>query len=322
MKLTTTRNLGILLAAQLGLALLLTLSAGEFGTTQAGQPLLSFEPDDIQRVRIRAPGQDPVVLQKRDEGWLLPDYYGVPASSEKVQEFLVELKGLEKRLPLTTSAAAKQRFKVADDKFERVIELYGVGEEPVARLYLGDSPGFRRIYGRAGDDDTVFELAYGAHQASAKSDDWADRNLLRLPEDELTRVEMPGVTLERADDAWRVADLQEGEQNNEEEIRSALQRLSGLGFLSIQGTEPPAGQPVLELKVARKTVQPVNYRFYPGKDGGDPQLRSSAHPWTFTVAKYLLEDLQKLTRDKLVKRPPEAAEAGQPPPEPTAAPAQ
>jgi hypothetical protein len=76
---------------------------------------------------------------------------------------------------------------------------------------------------------------------------------------------------------------------------------------------------VLELKVARKTGDPVSDQIYPGKDGGDPQLRSSAHPWTFSVAKYLLEDLQKLTRDKLVKRPPEAAATEQPPPEPVSA---
>ena len=330
----TTRNLAILLAAQLGLALLLTLSAGQFGTTQAGQPLLSFDTADIQRIRIRSPDQDPVMLQKKDEGWRLPDYYEVPASGLKVQEFLTQLKGLEKRLPLATSASARERFKVAEDKFERVIELYDGGDEPVARLYLGDSPGFRRVYARAGDDDTVFELAYGVHQASAKSDDWADRNLLRLPEDELNRVELPGVTLERVDDAWRVADLKEAEQSNDEAIRGALEHLSSLGFVSIQGTEPPTGQPVLELKVTRKSGDAVTYQIYPGTDDADPQLRSSAHPWTFRVAKYLLEDLQKLTRDQLVKRPPEsgaseppsaeppAAETDQPSPEPAAAPAE
>jgi len=318
----TIRNLGLLLAAQLGLAALLSLSAGDFGATQAGQPLLAFEAGDIQRIRIRAPAQDPVILQKRDQHWLLPDYYQVPASDLKVQEFLIQLKGLEKHLPLATSVAAQERFKVAEDKFERVIELYNNGEEPVARLYLGDSPGFRRVYARAGDDDTVFELAYGVHQASAKSDDWADRNLLRLAQDELTRVDLPGVTLERVDDAWRVAALNKGEQSNDEEIRSALQRLSGLGFLSIQGSEPPAGQPVLEFQVTRRSGDPISYRIYPGSDDADPQLRSSAHPWTFNVAKYLLEDLQKLTRDKLVKPSPEAPETKQTPTEPVTTPPQ
>jgi len=311
-----TRNLAILLAAQLGLALLLALSAGDFGATQAGRPLLSFEADEIQRIRIRALAQEPVMLQRRDQDWLLPDYYEVPASKAKVQEFLAQLAGLEKRLPLATSTAAQQRFKVADDAFERVIELYGDGDEPVAKLYLGDSPGFRRVYARAGDEDTVFELAYGVHQASAKPDDWADRNLLRLPEDELTRVELPDVTLARVEDAWQVADPAEGEQSNDQEIRSALQRLSGLGFLSIQGTEPPTGQPVLELTVERKSDEPVSYQIYAGTDDADPQLRSSAHPWTFSIAKYLLEDLKELTRDKLVKRQPEAAEVERPPPEP------
>jgi hypothetical protein len=265
---------------------------------------------------VGTPEQDPVILEKRAKGWVLPEYFDAPVSDGRVEALLDQLQGLRKRQPLSTSEAATERFKVAADSFERLIELYGEGEGTMASLYLGESPGFRRVYARAANDDTVYEVSYGVHQVSPKPVDWADRGLLRLSHEELSRIELSGVTLERVEGTWRVADLGEGEQSNEEEIRAALAHLGAIGFLSIEDVEPPAGQPVLELKVARKDGESWSYRFYRGEGDAEPLLRSSARPWTFRVAEFLLEELQQLNREKLVKAasqpaPTEQAPAGE-----------
>jgi hypothetical protein len=43
------------------------------------------------------------------------------------------------------------------DAFERKVVL-AAGDKPLATLWLGESPNFRRVYGRADGDDAIYDL--------------------------------------------------------------------------------------------------------------------------------------------------------------------
>lgn len=296
--------LGVLLAIQLGLAAFIHFNAGGDFAARDGEALVQADQARVDRIVIEAQRQPALVLEKKDGTWRLPGHYDFPASSDRVQQLLDKLAGLKPRLPVATSGSAAERFKVADADFERKLVLAG-GKETFATLYLGDSPGFRRIYARTDGSDAVYEVEFGVHEASVKPDDWADRGFLRVKEEEVTRAELPGITLERKDGQWLAEGLSEGEETVQAEAAAAVGKLAGLTFLSVLGSEarPEYKQdaPVASGALTLKSGEKVNYVFSKPEQGSDYVLKTSAHDYYFKVAGYIVDELKDLKREKLVR---------------------
>lgn len=303
-----TTILGVLLGVQLVLALALGLAGRDFGPAGAGEPLLSFEQDQIVRIRIAAPDQEELVLEKTEDRWLLPALQGFPAAAFKVEGLLDKLSGLRKRLPVATTEAAARRFKVADQEFERKLTLETEAGEP-AVLFLGDSPGFRRLFVRTQDDSAIYEAELALFDAASKADDWTDKTYLHLKEADVERIELPDTVLERKDGEWTLADLAEGEASAAGEVSAAARKISNLNFSSVSGVAEPHSEPVSSFKVVLAEGDPIEYRLYELTEGTDYGLKSTAHPYDFTLSQYAAEGLIGLERSKLVKAP-EATEPG------------
>ena len=173
----TVMVLGALLLLQLVAALILGLGGKDMEPTGTQGPLLAFDRDQVTGIRIHVPKGEGVLLAKIDDGWVIPALDGLRAAQSKVSDLLSKLGELEKGLPVATSEAAQKRFKVADHNFERKLTLEG-GNGTLATLYLGDSPGFRRLFVRADGDDAVYEAQIGLFDAPDKPDAWSDRTLL------------------------------------------------------------------------------------------------------------------------------------------------
>jgi hypothetical protein len=186
--------LAALLLAQLALAAFLFIRGSGFGAVQPDAPLITFDPAAVDRVTIQDGTGAQVELVKGDGQWRLPGHFDFPASIAKVDALLKDLQGLRTRLPVSTSPEAFARFKVAADQFERRIDLRQ-GDQDLAVLYLGDSPGFKRLFARGGQGEAVFEVAYAAHQASAKSNDWTDKGLFALTSDQILGLSLNGIAL-------------------------------------------------------------------------------------------------------------------------------
>ena len=186
--------LAALLLAQLALAAFLFMRGSGFGAVQPDAPLITFDPAVVDRVTIQDGSGAQVELVKRDGQWRLPGHFDFPASASKVEALLKDLQGLRTRLPVSTSPEAFTRFKVAADQFERRIDLRQ-GDQELAVLYLGDSPGFKRLFARGGQGEAVFEVAYAAHQAGAKANDWTDKGLFALTSDQIAGLTLNGMVL-------------------------------------------------------------------------------------------------------------------------------
>lgn len=189
--------LAVLLLAQLALAAFLFMRGSSFGTVLPEEPLITFDPVSLDRVTIQDGTGAQVELVKRDGQWRLPGHFDFPASASKVEALLKDLQGLRTRLPVSTSPEAFARFKVAADQFERRIDLRQGDREP-AVLYLGDSPGFKRLFAREGQGAAVFEVSYSAHQAGAKASDWTDKGLFALTSDQISGLSLNGLELTKA----------------------------------------------------------------------------------------------------------------------------
>ena len=196
-----------LLAAQLVLAAILNLTGEGYGTFQAKVKLLSFNRQAVSVLQIKD-GTNSVELRKQEGKWLLPDSGNFPASQRQVEQLLDKLTALEKGWPVARSRGAAKRFAVDEEQFERELILLSDDDNPTT-LYVGSSPGFRKVYVRPGDEDDIFAADFNTWQVNAKADDWIDKDILMLDDDIVQRIEMRGLILQREDGKLHVANLEE-----------------------------------------------------------------------------------------------------------------
>jgi hypothetical protein len=306
--------LGGLLALQLVLAVAMNLSSDDYGAFKPQQKLLAFDRKAVDGLRIED-DKNSVVLSKRDGKWVLPQNADFPANTASVERLLDTLAGLDKGWPVATTSAAARRFKVADDKFERKLSLLSNGK-PLAVLYVGTSPGYRKVNVRPANQDAVFTVALNTWEASTKVDNWLDKAILAIAPDDVTRLDMPGFVLQRDNDKLSVAGLTGEQETNAKAAATLLDKLAGLQIQSLLGVkdkpEYQQDKPELEFKVTRKNGDVLSYRISRPKDGDYYVLKRSDLDDYFKLADYEVKPLKEAAREKLVqnlseKKPAQAA---------------
>jgi len=291
--------------AQLVLVVAVNLTVRDYGAFQAEEKLLVFDKQKVYALRIED-GKDSVVLHKQEGKWLrpLPEIGDFPANQGRIERLLDKLTALEKGWPVATTSGAVQRFKVAEDQFERKLTLYSK-EEILAQLYAGTSPGFRKVYVRPMDEESFFSVEFNTWEASTKVDGWIDKEILNLEADELERIEMPGFVLQREEDRLQLSELKENEESNMEEVRLLLDKLTGLRIQSLLGTEAKAeyrqDQPDLEIKIVLKDGQALSYRFSKPEEAPYYVLKRSDLNHYFKIADFTAKPLLDMAREKLVQ---------------------
>jgi hypothetical protein len=298
-------GLGALLVFQLVLALFLDMQSVSLSPAAAQGPLLKFNQTEVSRIRITSGGEQSVVLEKTAKGWRIPTLWDFPAAEFRVTDLLRKLAGLQKGLPVATSQSALKRFKVADDAFERRVTLEG-DQGPLATLYLGESPGFRRDFVRVGNDKAVYEADLALFDVSDKAEDWSDRNALHLKEKDVQRIELPGIVLARDEKgAWKLAGLAAGQTLDQLAVDDLVRKVSDLNFLSVLGKqdkpEYKQQKPVLQYKVQLASDETVTYRISKAGKGDEYVLKASNSPYYFGASKYTLDALTDIKRASLIK---------------------
>jgi hypothetical protein len=304
-------GLAALLAVQLLAALLLDWGGrGTLNPAAADTPLLAFDPKAITALRIQGGGQD-LVLSRGDTGWLVASLGDFPAEGAKVDALLDKLAGLKRPLPVATSRDALARHKVADDRFERKMTLE-VGDQAVATLLLGDSPGFKRQFVRPGDESAIYDLDLPLFEVSNRTDDWLVRDQLRLDTDKVSSIAAGDWTLTKGKDGWELAGSDA--KPDAAAVTNLLNKLGSFGYRGVLGTvdQPEYDQaaPVLDLHLQLSDGTPRGYRISKLKDSEDYVLKAADQPWYFRLSAFDLEGLKDMNRDLLLGKKP-AVPAGE-----------
>ncbi len=298
-----------LLSAQLVLAVVLNLTGEDNGTFQADERLLSFNRQAVDGLRIED-GTDSLVLRKQEGKWLLPESGDFPASQANVKRLLDRLAALEKGWPVAKTLSAARRFTVDEEQFERKLTLFA-DDDAQATLYVGSSPGFRKVYVRPGDENDIFAVDFNTWEAEAKDDDWIDKGVLTLDESIVERLEMPGIIMQRQDGRLQVMNLDENEQTNVTESSVLLGKLTRLRIQSLLGTEMEPqyrqDEPVLEIRMTTEGGEVLDYRFSKPQDATYYVLKRSDLDFYFEVAEYAVNPVREVTREKLVQARTEEA---------------
>jgi hypothetical protein len=322
-----------LLTALLGIQLLLALGLQFTGTDLAATAsnsnalLVTIDKDKVDHFTIEGPDAAKVILAKVDGNWQLPKRHNFPADANKVKRLLGRLEGLKQGQAVTTTSGAHVRFKVTDDAYERRITL-AAGDQTLARLYLGTSPGMRQVHARVDDQKPVYAVELDTYDIPVAADGWEDKTLLEIPKTEIQSIDVAGLHLAQmaesattkntspkdggpategssenspkegvkpAQPAWQATGLVEGETINRDAVNKLAGLLADLRFGSVAGWETKAeyglDEPILRLSLMRKSGQQVEYLLGKTPDKEEYTLKVSTRPEYFRLPTYTAKPL-------------------------------
>ncbi|OZG73799.1 hypothetical protein BTA51_08295 [Hahella sp. CCB-MM4] len=269
------------------------------------QPLLAEDLEAVDEVQVYGEDSAKVVLKKQQGDWVVSSYYNLPAAPGKIDQLISSLKELKSGWPVATTATAAKRFEVTDDKFQRKVELLQDGST-ITSLYLGTSPGYRKVHARVDSQDNVFAVKFATHEVPTEGNSWVDTGLTAVPEDNITDIKFKDIELAKGSDNWQLSGLQANETSNEEAIRKVLDALANLNFLEVLGTEPkpeyrleePKAHFILALKDAdsegNKTLE---LTLTQPQEGDYYILTRSDRPEIFKVPSFRVTALLDLNRE-------------------------
>ncbi len=302
------------LAAQAVLAALLLVPRD-----QTADPLVTFDFETVDEIRVSGNEDEAISLASQAGAWTMPGDLPVDASRiESLNEVFV---GDRWTWPVASTSDAAKRFEVAEDKFQRRIELLA-DDEQVATLYLGTSPGFRRIHAREADSENIYSIELATYDLPLDTDDWLDKSLIEAPAS-IESMSRPGLWSAELDGEgeWAISDSSLIAKSSE--LASMATRLETLRVMGIADAVPEHG-PDLEFEITAAGVD-VRYAFYRppeeveegdaeaeaafGTSVRDTLVKSSLRDEYFRVSSFTVDQLDKTLAD-LIEAAAEGADTG------------
>lgn len=188
--------------------------------------LLPLDPDRIDEIHIEDDEGAVAVLLNLEGNWILPDLGGLPADAGSIDKLINGLANQPAQWPTATTASSRQRFQVAAYHYQRKITLISEGEL-LGAVYLGTSPGFRKVHARNDAQEEIYSIAFNTFDAPSADDAWLDRSLLQEPNPR--RISGDGFDLSLDGGDWQAAD------GRAPEARELAAVLLGLESLQISG---------------------------------------------------------------------------------------
>lgn len=224
-----TTLLVMALAAQLLITAALFWPRQNPGETSARAALLSLPGESVDRIVIES-GDESLLLARQGDRWLMPEYHGLPVQQARVDRVLVDLPALPRGWPVANSQSALERFEVAPEKFQRKIGFFS-GEDDRGELYIGTSPGFRKVHVSPAGDERVFAVEFNTFELPLTAGEWLDKTLLQLGGVEA--VQGVDYSLVREGDAWTGADGREAAADEVDKLINGLESLRVTGAADI-----------------------------------------------------------------------------------------
>ncbi len=261
----------------------------------AHQALVNADKKEIDRITIENGEGEKVVLQKTGKHWTLPNYHHLPANPAKVDTLLDRLLKLQGGWPVATTAAAQKRFEVAEEKFQRRITLSN-GEDVRSELYVGTSPGFRKVHARKADDKAVFSVIFNVFDTPAQNRSWLDRSLLQ-PKGEVAAIQGPDFHLTRIKGEWAAV-----KPDGEVDTEAAEQLLKAMTGLQVDGVAkediPEDQQEDTGSFLVTAGGEEKSYHFFSAN--GSYFVRQPGYDVTFTLSKPAYDNITNQTASTLV----------------------
>ena len=298
-----TNNLLIVLAVQLLALVWVFWPSALPGAEDAGKPLLKLAEEQVDRLLI-SDADSKLEMRRDGDAWRMPEYHNLAVQDSLAERLLAELPGTSRGFPIAGSSGAKQRFEVAEDNFQRRVQ-YFAGEEQLAQLFLGTSPGFRQIHVRPGQEDLVYSIEFNSYDVPVNSTHWLDKTLLQV--EEPSAISGVDYRIQRSDGQWRGEDGAAASETAVESLTNGLASLRVTGAADAETTailEEMAAPPVLSVSAGDTAY---DYHLY--EIEGAYYLRRSDIPVFFALSKFDYDRLNDSNASTLFPPPEEDAAA-------------
>ncbi len=165
------------LGALLGIQVVVVgvLLAARSGGIEEPAPFLEFDADRVDSLTV-SNNESSVSLSKVDGNWQLPN--GIPAAGFKVESVLERFAKAAGSWPVANTEPTRERFEVTEENHQRHI-VAKAGDDTVADIYLGTSPGYRKTHALRAGEDEIYAIGFSNYEAGVKAADWLERSLLR-----------------------------------------------------------------------------------------------------------------------------------------------
>ncbi|GLX77321.1 hypothetical protein tinsulaeT_06610 [Thalassotalea insulae] len=264
--------------------------------TNVSQALVSMKQDELNKVQIIAENTE-LTLIKRNDRWRLEGYPKLPLAESKVAAVTDKLIRSQVTWPVTNTQSSHERFKVANDSFEKHI-IYTDSSGERQALLLGKSPSFKQLYVRNSEQDEVFSIEFSAYQLSTEIDDWLDKTLLSV--DGISQISHAAISLAKRDEKWQLvppSTLGEQQTLDSENIQELVNQLTSLSVSGLANNTP---KPVDKLIVHDDQGQEYIYSFASNEDSYFVK-REDINQW-FTLSKRKFDKLANLSLDKFISK--------------------
>jgi hypothetical protein len=244
-------------------------------------PMLPFALDRVDTIYVGDEFDNETMLSEVGGRWLLPELESLPADGAMVEKLLDSVATREGSWPVANSVAARQRFRVASYHYRRRISFFE-GEDLLGTLLLGTSPGFRKIYARNEDQDSIYSVRFSAQDAPGYTGGWLDKKLLqtRAP----VRISADAYSLQREGSGW-VSGV--GQVPDERELVALLSTLRNLqidGLASGDAHRDLADAEADMVFVVESLAGKVTLELFLLE--GKHYIHSSEYPLFFTLSAY------------------------------------
>lgn len=292
-----THLLTLVLAVQLLLVAVLFWPRENPGDSDARAPLMSLQAANIDRILV-ASGKDSLLLRRDGARWIMPDYHQLPVQQSRLDRVLLDLPVLPRGWPVASSATATERFEVAPTNFQRKLEFYS-GEDRRAELFIGTSPGFRKVHVSPAGDENVYAVEFNTFEVPVSASEWLDKSLLQI--DDVVSVSGLDYALSRDGEVWRGG---EGRAAAAEEVEKLVNGLSGLRVTAAADIatasilEEMAVPPTLTAEAAGQRYE---YRLYEIEDAY--YIQRSDVPVYFSLGAFDYDRLNDVSAETLFPAP-------------------
>ena len=304
----------VLLALQVILFVALDRTQPNLAAVSERVAMVDIDEKAVTRLVITSSAASEVILEKQSDTWGISNSDNFPADQDKVAELISKLQTIKRGVPVATSAAGMKRFRVAEDAFERHIQIY-TGDTPAVDVFLGTSPRSRMVHVRSGQDTAVYETQMGLYHAPGTVPEWLDTTLVQIAYPDIQSISVPGVlTLERmptvpaeGDDGagkparrpaviWGTPDTLADNQMIEQDGADALARkISTIRYRDVLGKTLQPGYrlspPALNIEVQSSDGRVLTYAIGVIEGEENYVLKASNRDEYFQIADYLAKGL-------------------------------
>lgn len=275
----------------------------------AATPLLgTLKAEDITALAILDDRGVSIRLAKAGEGWVVADADGFPADAARITPMTVKLAALKAGRSVAQNAANFKRLQVADDAFQRKIEIGTAGGAYI--LYLGSSAGGRATHVRlSGQNDVYIASDLAPFDLNADATSWINLSYLEVAQADVTALTLKNASGEfvfekNAQGQWTMQGLAPDELFSTNNFSTVLTYASSLRMTRPLGkSDQPAygmAQPsaVVTLKTKQGDQEKTITLTIGARDATDNTyiVKSSESPYYVKVNDYSVNEL--VTRGK------------------------